>query len=202
MLNPGLCRDGPPLAAALLRAGVKRKLPLHMNMTGDNKHRGEWPQSLAVPPLDCWLCTQKKLCLRGRESVVGVRRQLRNRVCSSSAQRRIWVDAAGSTAIPEPVKREEDYSDAVIHTLTIPSVKLSALFNHTTRWCSNSCMNDTEFSLSKNWKLLLFFSMELARSNVRSSELRPVHTKNENYKDNYIKLTILTATPVDEILCL
>lgn len=112
------------------------------------------------------------------------------------------MDAAGSTAIPEPVKREEDYSDAVIHTLTIPSVKLSALFTHTTRWCSNSCMNDTEFSLSKNWKLLLFFSMELARSNVRSSELRPVHTKNENYKDNYIKLTILTSTLVDEIFCL
>ncbi len=57
MLNPGLARDGPPLAAALLHAGVKRKLSLHMDMTGDNKRRGEWPQSLAVPPLDCWLCT-------------------------------------------------------------------------------------------------------------------------------------------------
>lgn len=174
MLNPGLARDGPPLAAALLHAGVKRKLPLHMNMTRDNKRRGEWPQSLAVPPLDCWLCTQKRQCLRGRESVVGVRRQLRNRVCSSSAQRRIWVDAVGSTAIPEPVKREEDYSDAVIHTLNIPCVKLSALFTRTARWCSNT----------KKLQTTTFFSMEHARSNVRSLELRHVHTKNENHKDN------------------
>lgn len=60
MLNPGLARDGPPLAAVLLRTGAKLKLPLHMNMTGDNKRRGEWPQALSVPPLDRWLCTQKK----------------------------------------------------------------------------------------------------------------------------------------------
>lgn len=48
---------------------------------------------------------QKKNTFEKKELV---RRQLRNRVYSSSAQRRIWVDAAGSTAIPEPVKEEEE----------------------------------------------------------------------------------------------
>lgn len=76
-----------------------------MKITGDNKCRGEQAQSLCVSPLYHWLCTEKNTF---EKKDLWVRRQLRNRVYSSSAQRRIWVDAAGSTAIPEPVKEEED----------------------------------------------------------------------------------------------
>lgn len=62
--------------------------------------------SLCPPHCTIGFVQKKIQCLRKRE--LWVRRQLRNRVYSSSALRRIWVDAAGSTAIPEPVKEEEE----------------------------------------------------------------------------------------------
>lgn len=72
----------------------------------DRRWQGDG-HSLSLLPAEPLTLYKIKQMMFERTGVSGIRRQLRSKVYSSSAQRRIWVDAAGSTAIPEPGKQTD-----------------------------------------------------------------------------------------------